>query len=77
MRIEIPNITGFIVGETENKAIKRNGVALSYRIAMNYEHNGWQKVDWHRVNTAIIKRWSMSGLIYIKERAHKLALEYE
>jgi hypothetical protein len=30
-------------------------------------------IDWSSVNHAIIERWSLSGLRYVKERAYKLA----
>ncbi|MDD3961296.1 MAG: hypothetical protein PHT77_05475 [Bacteroidales bacterium] len=49
--------------------IKRNDIAMTYRLAMEAERDGREKIDWLKVNTAIINRWSKSGLRYIKERA--------
>ena len=36
---------------------------------MEAEDAGREKIDWEKVNTAIINRWSISGLEYIKKRA--------
>ena len=35
------------------------------------ELQGMTRVDWHAVNMAILERWSKSGLLYIKTKAHK------
>jgi hypothetical protein len=36
------------------------------------ELNGTAWAEWHSVNEAIIQRWSVSGLRYVKERAWQL-----
>lgn len=43
----------------------RNAIAALYCHYLNWD------VNWAKVNRAIIKRWSMSGLVYIKRRAWK------
>lgn len=48
----------------------RDDVAVEYATALRaYGPNG----DWAGINGAILGRWSMSGLRYIKEKAWKLA----
>ena len=39
--------------------MKRKDIAITYRLAMEAEQHG-AKVDWSKVNAAIIKRWSKS-----------------
>jgi hypothetical protein len=51
--------------------ISRNNIARTYRSAIESEHNGEERIDWEKVNAAIIERWSKSGLQYIKRRAWK------
>jgi hypothetical protein len=36
---------------------------------MEAEKDGREKIDWKKVNEAIIDRWSISGLQYIKQKA--------
>lgn len=48
--------------------MKRKDIAMTYRLVMEAERHG-AKVDWLKVNTAIIERWSKSGLQYIKNLA--------
>jgi hypothetical protein len=43
----------------------RKSVAMTYRLAMD----SGEAVDWPVVNSAIIARWSMSGLQWIKQQA--------
>lgn len=48
--------------------MKRNDIAILYRDLLQQPG-----IDWRAINAAIIERWSKAGLIYIKERAWKLA----
>lgn len=48
----------------------RNDVALTYSMAIRSEVAAADKPDWPTINGAILKRWKMSGLEYIKLRAH-------
>lgn len=68
MRIELMNCENLLMREIADKRIKRNSLALTYRLAMASS----EEVDWLKVNRAIINRWSLSGLEYIKNRAWKL-----
>lgn len=65
MQMELANCTETLLGEIADKRIKRKSVAMTYALAMRSS----EAVDWARVNKAIIKRWSISALTYIKELA--------
>lgn len=69
MIIELINCTTTLLNEIANPEMKRNDVALTYSFALKSS----DKTDWARVNNAIIRRWSMSALEYIKNRAHRIA----
>ena len=58
-----------LLSEIADKRMKRNDVAMTYAMALGSD----EQIDWARVNRAIIDRWSTSALVYIKERAWKLA----
>lgn len=60
---------GTMLREIEDAAMKREDVALSYAMGLRAP----DEVDWSKVNHAIIDRWSLSALKWIKERAWKLA----
>jgi hypothetical protein len=48
----------------------RDGVAVDYAMALRaYGPSG----EWREINEAIVERWSVSALVYIKEKAWKLA----
>lgn len=49
-----------------NRNLYRKHVAEAYSRAL---HHQITKVDWKTVNAAIVKRWSQSGLEYIKRLA--------
>jgi hypothetical protein len=71
MIIRMRDCEAVLLEECRNPKIKRNAIAITYRLAMDTERDGMEKIDWQKVNTAIINRWSGSGLQYIKERAWK------
>lgn len=47
-------------------------IALTYAMAMRSEFAGADQPDWSAINTAIVNRWSLSGLERVKKRAHDL-----
>jgi hypothetical protein len=51
----------------------RNEVAANYALALIAHGTGWE--HWADVNAAILRRWTPSGLRYIKERAWKIATQ--
>jgi hypothetical protein len=58
------------------KAVKnRQDAAKVYEEAFHRATVG--QVDWEKLNTYILERWSMSGLKYIKDLAWKKTAERE
>lgn len=64
--MELKNPEKYILAEIENKKFKRKNIAKTYALILRDNFN---KVDWKKINTAIIDRWSTAGLIYIKNLA--------
>lgn len=64
--------TNTLLREIATPELKRKDVATTYFLAMVAETRG-ESVDWSGVNAAIVARWSMSGLIWIKKAAWKMA----
>jgi len=61
--------TATICDEIKHPAITQRDVAMAYALAIKSEAQGADKPDWRAINTAILNRWSMSGLERIKKRA--------
>jgi hypothetical protein len=47
----------------------RKGLALTYAMALKSAAQGADKPDWRAINTAILAKYKMSGLEWIKKRA--------
>lgn len=62
----IVNWEALIMDEIANRHIRRRSVAQTYRYLI--ERND-PATDWRTINAAIIKRWSKSGLMWIKTQA--------
>lgn len=50
----------------------RKDLALTYAMAIKSQAQGADKPDWAAINAAILSRFSMSGLKWIKKRAFDL-----
>ena len=57
-----------LLEEIEDRRLHQRDIAATYALAINT----YDEVDWRRVNTAIIDRWSMSGLQRVKAMAWRL-----
>jgi hypothetical protein len=68
MHVEMIGVEAALLAEIADTRVKRNGVVLTYAFGIR----GSEEIDWPKVNAAIIERWSMAGLTYIKQRAWKL-----
>ena len=64
MTMQLVCCTETLLNEIANGA-KRRAVAQTYRLAMESS----SPTDWATVNAAIIERWSVSGLMWIKKAA--------
>ena len=63
MKMELACCTGTLLREIADKSLKRDIIAMTYALALRSS----EETDWKQVNMAIIERWSMSGLHYIKK----------
>jgi len=64
--------TSTLLAEIGNGATQKQ-LAATYALAMRSEAAGADKTDWSCVNRAIVKRWSMSGLVRVKDMAWRIA----
>jgi hypothetical protein len=62
VRIELADPEGDLLREIADPEMKRNDVRLTYRLALRSQ----DRVDWGKVNRAIIERWSERTLSHIK-----------
>lgn len=67
MKIELACCEWLLLEEIANKKMFRNDVAKTY--ALTLRSSECDKVDWGKVNQAILDRWSPYALKWIKERA--------
>ena len=63
--IEMMFCEKLILEEIANPKMKRKDVAQSYAWALRSS----DKIDWAKINRAIMERWSLSALEWIKNRA--------
>jgi len=66
MTLELANCTNHLLREIADPGMKRRDVAQSYALAMLSS----EIPDYARINAAIVARWSLSALEYIKHLAH-------
>lgn len=67
IRIRLADPQGQLLEEIADKRMTRRQVALTYRLALLDQ----DRVDWPAVNGAIVARWSLSALDWIKALAWK------
>jgi hypothetical protein len=67
MVIELAACERTLLQEIGMKEMKRLDVAKTYALALRSSER--DRIDWAKVNRAIIDRWSVSALNWIKERA--------
>ena len=58
-----------LLKEIADPKATRDELALTYGLSLCSSE--FKTIDWAKVNRAIIERWSMSALLYIKRRAWK------
>ena len=68
-RIVLADPEGYLLEEIANPAMKRIDVAKTYRLIL--ASGDQARVNWRTVNTAVIDRWSVSALEWIKRFAWK------
>ncbi len=67
MRVELCCCESVLLSEIAMKEMNQKQIAQTYRMAL--ESGERDRIDWAKVNNAIISRWSKSGLKRIKELA--------
>lgn len=65
MRIEMVDVEAQLLREIADEDMTRDDVAQTYAFALRQQ----DEVDFPRVNRAIMGRWSLAALKYIKTRA--------
>ena len=66
-RIELVCCEDMLLREIADKRFKQKDIAQTYALAMISSEE--PRIDWLKVNRAIIQRWSKSGLERIKNMA--------
>jgi len=67
-RINLVRCTDTVLNELKN-GCTRKSLSLTYAMAMRSAAQGDDKPDWPKINKAILAKYSMSGLEFIKKRA--------
>lgn len=65
------SITDKLLEEITREGSNRKSIAVVYREGIWMHTNDCERVDWAVVNAAILSRYSVSGLNYIKAQAWK------
>lgn len=63
--VAMVDVEGQILREIADSRMKRADVALTYAFGLRQG----DPIDWAKVNRAIVDRWSLSALKWIKEEA--------
>jgi hypothetical protein len=73
MHVVMMDVENVLLREIADKRMTRDDVALTYAFAIR-QQGQWSgdEVDYAKVNRAIMERWSMAALKYIKEKAWRL-----
>jgi len=67
MKMELVACEEVLMREIADSKMKRRDIAQTYRLAL--ESSEAKTINWARVNGEILKRWSKSGLLWIKTAA--------
>lgn len=70
MKVELMFCEEIILQEIADKNFSRDNIAITYAFCRDAKKT--QSVNFRTINEAIIKRWSLSALEYIKNEAAKL-----
>lgn len=68
IKMELMCCESTLLDEIAIPEMKRKNIAQTYALALKSSERN--SIDWAKVNKAIMNRWSLSGLKYIKEMAH-------
>jgi len=68
MKVELMDAEEIILREIADKNLTRDNVALTYAFCISSR----EEIDYGKINRAIVARWSMGALAYIKHNAWKI-----
>lgn len=68
MNVEMVSMEEMILQAIEDKASKRDSIALRYAFCISSD----EVIDYKKINRAIMARWSKSALNYIKRGAWQI-----
>jgi hypothetical protein len=74
VRVELVNPQATILAEIADRRLTRDDVAMTYAFCIR-QSGPWgnDEIDYAVINEAIMERWSLSALKYIKEKAWRIA----
>ena len=67
--VELMCCESVLLNEIASKECKRKDIAQTYALALRSSEARDKLIDWRKVNDAIVARWSLSALNWIKEQA--------
>ncbi len=67
LRMEMADCEATMLREIAEPSCKRKDVAKSYALSLRSSER--RQIDWLKVNSAIVERWSFSALVWIKRQA--------
>ena len=73
MYITMGDVEGQLLRELD-EGHSQDSIALTYAFGIRDHHD---RVDWKKINKAIVKRWSIHGLRHIKQYAWRLIQEQQ
>lgn len=67
--LQLLNAERHLLNDIADRHQTRDDVAITYAMALGSDEH----IDWPKVNAAVVDRWSVSALEYIKGKAWKFA----
>jgi len=64
-RVELACCTQTLLREIADRSLRRKDIAMTYALALRSS----EPTDWKAVNAAIVARWSMAALVWIRKQA--------
>lgn len=68
----LQNAEKTLLNEIDDRHKKQKDIAQTFAEALITQEQTEQKIDWSKINQAIVSRWSISGLERIKHLAYKI-----
>jgi hypothetical protein len=69
VKVELAGCEMTLLSEIADKHFRRKHVAQTYAMALRSQEAKDGLIDWKKINQAIIDRWSVAAVYWIKEQA--------